>query len=367
MENDKKERRILDFFKRKVNKSSIYKFFVKQKEVDQSENSDEIEEEKPFVIIPFKERIKIIERLENINDEEEIVQFLKDNRVRPSNFSGANLHDLIVTYYPEKYDELYTQITKKINIYRKNYADEKEIEIKKEGVAKRNAIIEEKRKKKLPFAHDVIQKFIESPNMKIKEFCYNEDIDPKIFSKSVNLVKEFDSNLYLKYSEKVENAQSQRFAIIVSKLNQIVSGIRNGIIMQNGDQRNFDIIDYYMIQKFNVDVVKNISAEALNERDYNCLNQFIIKNKIAEKNAPLNIKMILSETTIVDCKKDKNGNLLIETGRMIKEEEKLSVIEFMKSNHIPLNKRTYNVAFRRYLKNQLFDPKDKYKNDSNKN
>ncbi len=300
---------------------------------------------------------ELVGELENIEDEEEIIAYLKEIDLDTTAFK-RELYNVLVNYYPGRYEELHDQTVEKINIYR-NYLNEKKLKKKAE---------EDKIKKEIdfPFAHDTVSKFIHSSNTSIKNFCKSEHLDVKKFDKYVNLIKEGDSELYSDYSDKIEKKRKENYAVIAKKIEEVSHYIKNGIVMETGEKRKFDIVDYYMVQKYESHDFLKISKDVLESEDYSNLKQFFSKNKLLEKQKPFYVKGVLEEVTEVDCKKDKNGFPIQGTGRIVTEEEKLSVMDFLRRNDVPLTSRTYNVAFRRYLKNQLFNGIDKRKNNGNR-
>lgn len=300
---------------------------------------------------------ELIGELENIDNEDEIIAYLEGIDLDTTAFK-RELCNVLVNYYPGRYEELHDQTVEKINIYR-NYLNEKK---SKEREQKKI----EKREKELVFAHDTVSKFVHSTNKNINHFCKEKDIDIKEFNKYINLIKEEDVDLYADYSDKIEKKKKENYAIIATKIEEVSNYIKNGIVMETGEKRKFDIVDYYMVQKYEPSNFLKISKGVLNRWDYNDLKLFFSKNKILDKQQPFYVKGVLEEVTEVDCKKDKNGLPIQGTGRIVAEEEKLSIMDYLKNNGVPLTSRTYNVAFRRYLNHQLFEQKEINKNNGSK-
>lgn len=66
------------------------------------------------------------------------------------------------------------------------------------------------------------------------------------------------------------------------------------------------------------------------------------------------IKQIMSAKVIINYQKDKKGNPIPGTEEIFPNEEKIKIINYLKQHQIPLNLKTYNLAYNRY-KNGILD------------
>ena len=96
------------------------------------------------------------------------------------------------------------------------------------------------------------------------------------------------------------------------------------------------------------EIIKN-AENALDKNDLKILKMFISKNMSSEKPKTKDITEIMSEIVEINCKKDKNGVSIPGTGEIFSNENKLKLIEYLKQNQIPVNRKTYTVAFKRYI------------------
>lgn len=111
-------------------------------------------------------------------------------------------------------------------------------------------------------------------------------------------------------------------------IKQIVEYIKLGIV-ENGVTRPFDIIDYYLIIKTPLNTILGTTKEQITNEEYVLLRAFVHDNKDTLINEP-HIEKELSN-----------------------DEEKNTIIIFLRNNNIPLNRKTYNIASRRYINGTL--------------
>ena len=124
--------------------------------------------------------------------------------------------------------------------------------------------------------------------------------------------------------------------------------VKNGIKLNNGSRRDFDILDYYKytnieIEDMNLFLFLNYSSGKIGEDNYRVLfkkiNKFIksITYSNSEKLMSIDFKFI-----------DQNGCEF-----SISNDEKADIIGYLMDNKIRLNNLTYVTAVRRYAKGLL--------------
>lgn len=199
----------------------------------------------------------------------------------------------------------------------------------------------------LEVATHVITDFIKSEIKVIGDYCKEKNIDIDDFKIWIELVKEYNIELHEKYKEKVDSIQKQRFAIIANEIRRLVQDIKIGI-NENNINRSFDLIDYFLNYKFSFQSLDELAKTTVDKKDYAILKRFISINKNYEKTNSNDIKAILDETVELNCAKTKEGYPIPGTGEIVSEQKKQMLIEYLKTNHIPVNRRTYNLIFKRY-------------------
>lgn len=125
----------------------------------------------------------------------------------------------------------------------------------------------------------------------------------------------------------------------------VIDSIKNGVINDEGDIREFDIVDYYQLVKISPTRLYDTTVEELrnelDEESMKVFRSFVLKSLNDIKN------------TVKGIMEVKHSVLVDGIVREITDEEKKSVLFYLKSNKIPLTANTYALTLRRYLNNEL--------------
>src|SRR5574344_135553 len=155
------------------------------------------------------------------------------------------------------------------------------------------------------------------------------------------------------------NIYSEQYLEATAK--KVIRGLKFGII-ENGETRKFDILDYYELVKVpNYIMTKYISANY----DRTSITMYQKFNTRYLDFVPLGDRgittQIYNDYLEVDCKKDKTGMTIVGTGRVITKEEKEALVNYLISNNIPVTTITYKCAFEKCRKGiiSLEHPKQK--------
>lgn len=224
----------------------------------------------------------------------------------------------------------------------------------------------------LPIAENLIDSYISSDSVDAKSYCEANNMDAETFERAKRLV-----NLYNKEKNAVLNKEQKvkdliRRKMISEQIEKIAGLITNGIELENGEKRNFDLIDYYECtdippKKLYVYIsAKRVLFGDLNHYDISEVKKYLFKitsNPFLQN--PINIESKLSETIEFNCKKDENGKLLSGTGETVTEAERISLIEYLASKNLPLIEGTYNAGIKRIM-NKTFNVNDKTNEETKK-
>ena len=130
---------------------------------------------------------------------------------------------------------------------------------------------------------------------------------------------------------------------LLNKVNSIADNIINGIELEDGRKRNFEILDYFLSTKLDFnDFInlynknRNIDIESLI-----AIKTFFAKNKLTNK---LNIKQELDGTTIF---------MIDDSPYEVSKEEKQAVLNYLRFKDIPLYIKVYKQALKRYVNGDL--------------
>lgn len=207
----------------------------------------------------------------------------------------------------------------------------------------KQSLNEEEERKLLKQAQILISTLIKSNFLTKEQFCKESNIELVYLEECISLVKKYDNDLFAKYSSRIESLRNQRFAVIVSKIEDLILKIKTGIIEDGIKIRDYDLLDYYLNNKDSLDELKEKCSKLHYVEDLRILINFISINK---NTRPLNISQTL-----------KDKNILLQNGvqRTILEEEKKLVISYLERNYIPILDKTYSIALRRYLDGKLVE------------
>lgn len=286
---------------------------------------------------------KIFTNLLNAKTLEEIIKVIENSDTTISSIRSLLGHYVMLHHNNDI--EIEQILRKKITMYT-NYTHELLMKQKEEEARR---LQEEQDKKDLPEARKCINKFVKDQKTETKEqFCASYNIEEKTFDYYLKVLQRKDIDLYNKYQEKIRNSRRKAFELITKEIKYIVHLLKNGI-EENGIIRPFDLIDYYMITKRDINETLKYGRLILNEKDAQILKLFIKKNDTGSVYNPKDIELILKERVEVYSQKDKNGVVIPGTGEVFPDEYKLKLIEFLKQKNIPVNRKTYTVAFKRYI------------------
>ena len=143
---------------------------------------------------------------------------------------------------------------------------------------------------------------------------------------------------------------------VLNAFNDIVYCIKNGMNLEN-EVRKYDILDYYL-HPYNgngVDINKNLDLirEDVSKEDIIIFKKFISANHPGSILDKYTIKNIFAVNYEVNALKDENGIPISGTGRLITNEEKKNVLDFIVNNNLPLRVQIYKLVMKRYVNGDL--------------
>ena len=307
-----------------------------------SNNLDNIIKKINTAIISLEKEHKYIHysialtKIESSNDLEEIKIIVKNNITY---LTKDNVERFITIYRVTLSDKKKQELLKKTEIAKED--------IKKDNAADR-ALGIERRKENLYNSID-FNIFLSSDIKSKDDFCKLMDIRESDFNTLFSMLEVRDNELYLKIKGKIRNLQGQRYAVLINKVNSIADNIINGIELEDGSRRNFEILDYFLSTKldFNefIDLYnknRNIDIESLK-----AIKIFFAKNKLTNK---LNINQELDGRTIF---------MVDDKPYEVSKEEKQTVLNYLGVKDIPLYTKVYKQALKRHINGNLILDDDK--------
>lgn len=285
---------------------------------------------------------KIYEQLLNVTSLEDITKIINSSNLNIETIKNS-ITDYVVVHHEGNQDIKQT-LKSKIKMYTDYMATQNEEEKQKNKELEQEKI----RQAQLPIAIATIMAFINNNNCDtIDIFCKKNNITKNIFLNYIELIKELDKTLFKKYDLKITVKQNETHSIITNQIKQIITYLKTGI-KQHGIIRPFDLIDYYLLTKISLKDILTISKDIITTNEFSLLKKFVTQNIEGNNHNPNVINQIMSETVIINYQKDKKGNPIPGTEEIFSNEEKQKIINFLNQEQIPLNLKTYNIAYRRY-------------------
>lgn len=190
---------------------------------------------------------------------------------------------------------------------------------------------------KLSKKYNLIESYLVD-SLDINIFCSNNNITLDEFDKVLKYIESHDYKLAKMCRAKIKEDKKK-------EIQKIARMIKNGIKTKNGI-REFDLLDYYLNTYVSFGVIRNVINEIeFSKEELESLRVFLKKYMYT--------KFIVKETIY----KERVTVLLNNLPYVITKEDKDIVFEFLEENNIPLSDKTYIIALRRYLNNELLEQK----------
>lgn len=188
-----------------------------------------------------------------------------------------------------------------------------------------------------------------------QKYCTKNNIEIEYYDRCVEIVRKNNPVLFKKYVTMIQRENERKSNEYVAKINEMMFYMENGIPVDDGDNRSFDLLDYFLFTTMDYNKMIRLLDIVMKDKDSRPMRTFITKNKVIREAIPVTVHSILNEHLEIGVKKDERGNLLVGSGSIITEEEKKYIIHYLNRNQIPFHYQLYQLALTRYLKGQLLD------------
>lgn len=289
-----------------------------------------------------KQMSLICNRLESAATVLEVDEIIRDYKKVDLKLLNNYIFDYVMGFYcdmtiPEQ-DELIISLRNKIDNYQ-DYLERKAL-IQKEKKLAGSRIIQGR----LKMARKVVGDYVKSKADCTEEYCRVNAISEDDFRKHLEMLKEYDQELYSKYQEKNSlinsDADYEDNVLIVKKIVQL---IRKGLVVDSNEIRErrdinevyrpMDLFDYYQITNLSFDKIYRIGMKCLDRIELKSLGSFISKNIYV---GSIDREEILTKDYIL-------------LGIQVKNEEKKAIVRYLEENNIPVNEEIVKIVLRRYL------------------
>lgn len=293
--------------------------------------------------------IKLLE----INDNDEIITLFTEVN-REFKVIKHGLINFLMSYNIP--DDKKDEILNKLNIYADYLNENRKRESDLKKIEQKNKYIEEN----LDKARLIVNEYLDSNYNDINQYCLNENLEKKVFDKYLELVKNNDEQLYVRYLQRIEDDKNKVYEDLLARTLIVIDLIKNGVV-ENVVKREFDLVDYYKYLPLGFDRMMKIVRESINPDDYKLLGAFVGKYKTERELSDFEINNIYNTKTIINVQFDEENKIIPGSGREITIEEKQNIIKYLKDNNIPVTNKTYNIIYRRWLSGELIFNSEKEK------
>ncbi len=278
------------------------------------------------------EKLKVLSTMENLGGLE-LAASLKEEL----NYTAVNLqdrikvlrkHDFLTNDELESLSRIYTKI--------KNSYKEKSSEV---CIPPTKTLSNEE----LMNFSTIIEEFMES-GKNLLEYRYDKGtlITPKKFNAKLKYIEKYTPELYKEYIDYTQERKNYLKRIVMETINYLIDKIENGIPLEDGQKRDFDILDYYLLIDIPfADYVAFFKANSTNNTQIKLLGTFYKENSSKE----LPNKEILKFLNY----KFRRNNMDIS------EEIKLEILNYLYQYRIPITAATIRVEIDRYVSNTLYE------------
>lgn len=216
----------------------------------------------------------------------------------------------------------------------------------------------ERNRQSLAEAKQMVTLYINSNHTTLNSFCKENGTSIETMNYYLDLINLFEDD----YSEVCNKALLEKEMLeaekTIANIKTIIQKIKTGIELEDGTIRLFDLVDYYQFVTQPPRVMRTLMRGQIPDKDRAYLNKFCSKY-IDDKELKQNdIDTKYKEVIIINCDKDAKGRLIYESGRLITDEEKTAIIDYILSSGIPLTHGTYAACMKRVREN-TFELKEK--------
>ena len=163
-----------------------------------------------------------------------------------------------------------------------------------------------------------------------------------------NVVKELetiDKKLFNRFKEYNNIDNIDTYLLTILNINEVVKCIKFGVTIKENMRRRFELFDYFKLLSINISEYNkclDIAFKVLDKYDYKVLETFIINHK--------NISLNDEENAILSMR-------VVEDDKIIDNNLKISIINIMKVHGVPVTRKLFNQALRKYLDGELVSNK----------
>lgn len=189
----------------------------------------------------------------------------------------------------------------------------------------------------------VVKRFIDSRFKFLDQYFTINRIDQKRFNKALEVLKNHNHPTYQAYLDKVNAGKEQ------INFNLLLDGIINGVTLEDGSKRDFDLVDYYELTSISLNEAKGMANKDLPYSDYLMVSNFHKKYCNDSVVGDSGIKKLMEMSFIFIINNEQYT---------ASSSDKMATLFYIEQNNIPLTQFTYKILLKRIIFDKFKQSKD---------
>ncbi|MBR1413057.1 MAG: hypothetical protein IJ574_00100 [Bacilli bacterium] len=200
-------------------------------------------------------------------------------------------------------------------------------------------------------ANNLFESIINNKISNIEEYLISLNINEMHFNRLLRALKENNNDLYQIYNRNTQDYKKKISSQNVDNIREsIINKIINGIVLDNGTCREFDIFDYYRTTNLSFDDLYFVLKGSLDYEERKALGTFVGKYTDEKILYNQDIENICNSTYTYNVVKDDYDNII--SSKVIGLDEHKYLFDLLKTNDIPITFNTYKLALKRFINNE---------------
>lgn len=135
--------------------------------------------------------------------------------------------------------------------------------------------------------------------------------------------------------------------------NKLIDDIKSGVVDNKGNKRLYDILDYYQVVNIEPVTLFDAIRNKASKDDIIIFKKFLHNNPIGLKIDELFLREVFGIQEEINTKRDEKGLPIPGTGRIITNEEKKMVFDYIIENKLPATLKIYKIVLKRYINGEI--------------
>lgn len=200
-----------------------------------------------------------------------------------------------------------------------------------------------------------VKLFLDSGCDSIDSYFGENYDDKESFVLELEVLKKHGHPIYQRYIDYLSFIHDESYNRMVGDCKEIVNLINNGVLLSNGEKREFDLVDFYLFTDLSKRKFMNIIKDNVSSEEYANVSCFFSKYKGEKKIEGNMIESLYLNKVLIPNGWDSEGNVI--SYHDVTKEEKMDTIITIGKMGIPLTTITYGIMLRKNVE-KIISEKD---------